>query len=85
MSDKTIITPTDDYVKQCGSDEKQRQQPTRIKREQISKSDIDISLRSLARHIARNAKKKTRVHIPAMRGSEWGQVLRTLEMKRAFN
>ncbi|MCM7811565.1 hypothetical protein M8S85_24370, partial [Enterobacter hormaechei] len=30
-------------------------------------------------------KKGRAVRIPAMRGSEWGQVLRTLELKRAFN
>jgi hypothetical protein len=39
----------------------------------------------LGRHIARCRRKGRSVRIPAMRGSEWGHVLRTLKLKRARN
>ena len=57
----------------------------RIKRSDIDRDDISAEMRALGRHIAHCRKKGRAVRIPAMRGSEWGQVLRTLELKRAFN
>lgn len=46
---------------------------------------LDPALRAFGRHIAKCHRKQRRVHIPAMTGGELGQVLRTLELKRAFN
>ena len=42
-------------------------------------------LRAFGRHIAKCHRKQRRVHIPAMKGGELGQLLRSLELKRAFN
>jgi hypothetical protein len=44
-----------------------------------------IPLRAFGRHIARSHRKGRGVHIPAMKNTALGQVLRTLELKRAFN
>ncbi|WP_176227941.1 hypothetical protein [Cedecea sp. NFIX57] len=57
----------------------------RIKRRDINRDEISAELRALGRHIAKCRRKGRAVRIPAMRGSEWGQVLRTLELMRAFN
>lgn len=35
-------------------------------------------------HIAKQQRRRQSVRVPAMRGSEWGQLLRALELKRAF-
>ncbi len=42
-------------------------------------------LKAFGRHIARSVRKGRGVHIPAMNNTALGQVLRTLELKRAFN
>ncbi|EPY4987462.1 hypothetical protein ACXDKJ_004773 [Klebsiella quasipneumoniae] len=57
----------------------------RIKRGEIAPEALSTEMRALGRHIAKCRRKGRSVRIPAMRGSEWGQVLRTLELKRAFN
>lgn len=51
----------------------------------IPSAEVDPTLRAFGRLIAHCLKKKRRIHIPAMCGSDWGHVLRTLELKRAFN
>lgn len=57
----------------------------RQSREDIPSAEVDPTLRAFGRHIAHCLKKKRRIRIPAMCGSDWGHVLRTLELKRAFN
>ncbi|EMM0037489.1 TPA: hypothetical protein ACTYSZ_005076 [Klebsiella aerogenes] len=57
----------------------------RIKRGEIAPEALSTEMRALGRHIAKCRRKGRSVRIPAMRGNEWGQVLRTLELKRAFN
>lgn len=57
----------------------------RQSREDIPSAEVDPTLRAFGRHIAHCLKKMRRIHIPAMCGSDWGHVLRTLELKRAFN
>jgi len=57
----------------------------RHNREDIPSAEVDPTLRAFGRHIAHCLKKKRRIRIPAMCGSDWGHVLRTLELKRAFN
>ncbi|EIA6597984.1 hypothetical protein K7R05_004564 [Salmonella enterica] len=58
---------------------------TRIRRADISAKAIDPALKAFGRHIARSVRKGRGVHIPAMTSNALGQVLRTLELKRAFN
>lgn len=57
----------------------------RQNREDIPSAEVDPTLRAFGRHIAHCLKKKRPIRIPAMCGSDWGHVLRTLELKRAFN
>ncbi|MCE6966376.1 hypothetical protein K6W81_21230 [Enterobacter sp. MW07] len=57
----------------------------RQSRDDIPGAEVDPTLRAFGRHIAHCLKKKRPVRIPAMCGSDWGHVLRTLELKRAFN
>ncbi|ECJ3538736.1 hypothetical protein FQA38_22885 [Salmonella enterica] len=58
---------------------------TRIRRADIPAKAIDPALKAFGRHIARRIHKGLGVHIPAMTNDALGQVLRTLELKRAFN
>ncbi|EBH2659032.1 hypothetical protein DJ252_23720 [Salmonella enterica subsp. enterica serovar Uzaramo] len=76
MSD-LILASSDASVKRC--------RHTRIRRTDIPAKAIDPALRAFGRHIARSHKKRRGVHIPAMKNDALGQVLRALELKRAFN
>ena len=58
---------------------------TRIIRADLAVSEINPALKAFGRHIARRLRKGRGVHIPAMTNTAYGQVLRTLELKRAFN
>ncbi|EIZ1086454.1 hypothetical protein FML24_20165 [Klebsiella oxytoca] len=73
----TIVSPSAEAVKP--------RRHTRIIRADISASEINPALKAFGRHIARRIRKGRRVHIPAMTNTAYGQVLRTLELKRAFN
>jgi len=79
LAEATIIAPTAGYVK---SDVSARQ--IRITRASIAAKDIAPEIRSRGRHVARSAKKRQAVRVPAMRVSEWGQFLRSLEFTRAL-
>lgn len=57
----------------------------RILRADMAAPEIDPALKALGRHIARRHRKGRGVHIPAMKNTALGQVLRTLELTRAFN
>lgn len=57
----------------------------RFRREDIPAPEIDPVLKAFGRHIARSFHRGRGVHIPAMKNTAFGQVLRTLELKRAFN
>ena len=63
---------------------KPRRHP-RFRREDIPAPEIDPVLKAFGRHIARRFHRGRGVHIPAMKNTAFGQVLRTLELKRAFN
>lgn len=76
MSD-LILASSDASVKRC--------RHTRIRRADIPAKAIDPALKAFGRHIARSHKKRRGVHIPAMKNGDFGQVLRALELKRAFN
>lgn len=56
----------------------------RMVREPLKIEDITMPFKALGRHIARCQRKRQSVRVPAMRGSDLGQVLRTLELKRAL-
>lgn len=56
----------------------------RIVREPLKSQDIAMPLKAFGRHIAKCQRKRQPVRVPAMRGSELGQVLRALELKRAY-
>lgn len=56
----------------------------RIVREPLNSHDLTVPLKALGRHIVKCQHKRQSVRVPAMRGSELGQVLRTLELKRAY-
>lgn len=75
----SIITPNAHFVKQV-----QRKKQQRIQRKDLRCDELAPPLKALGRHIAKCQRKKVPVRIPAMRGSEWGHVLRTLELKRAL-
>lgn len=74
----SIMTSTADFVKQAPK----KQQ--RVNRPAIAINDITETCKARGRHIAKCQLKKQPVRIPAMRISELGQVLRTLELKRAY-
>ena len=57
----------------------------RINRTDIPAPEIDPTLKAFGQHIAKSIRKGRGVHIPAMKNAVFGQVLRTLELKRAFN
>ena len=73
----TIVSPSAEAVKP-------RRHP-RIFRADIPAPEIDPALKAFGRHIARSHRKGRGVHIPAMKNAAFGQVLRTLELNRAFN
>ncbi|MEJ0231791.1 hypothetical protein Q0L23_24075 [Klebsiella michiganensis] len=73
----TIVSPSTEAVKP------RRHQ--RMMRDDIAAKDINPALKAFGRHIARSVRKGRGVHIPAMNNTAFGQVLRTLELKRAFN
>lgn len=85
LSEVSIVTPTALYVQICEAENAPAKKQVRIKRGEIARSELNPEMRALGRHIAHCRKKGRSVRIPAMRVSEWGHVLRTLELTRAFN
>ncbi|ELE9730654.1 hypothetical protein RM407_004351 [Enterobacter kobei] len=85
FSEVSIVTPTALYVQIREAENQPVKRQVRIKREEIAPEALSTEMRALGRHIAKCRKKGRAVRIPAMRGSDWGQVLRTLELTRACN
>lgn len=79
IAEATIIAPTVGYVKSDVS-----ASHVRVMHDSIAVEDIAPEIRARGRHVARCAKKRQSVRVPAMRGSEWGQFLRSLELTRAL-
>lgn len=75
------------YKCQCRniSENESHSHHTRIPRTDIPSPEIDPALRAFGRHIAKSVRKRRGVHIPAMKNDAFGQVLRSLELTRAFN
>ncbi|WP_447876406.1 hypothetical protein [Serratia fonticola] len=80
----SIIAPSGLYVKQLEIQNEQPKKQVRILRDDIAASDLTPEMRAWGRHIARCRHKGRSVRVPAMCGSEWGQLLRALELKRAL-
>lgn len=85
FSEFSIVTPTALYVQMLEAENAPVKRQVRIKRGEIACTELSPEMRALGRHIAHCRKKGRSVRIPAMRGSEWGHVLRTLELKHARN
>ncbi|MDI9266066.1 hypothetical protein QMZ62_24270 [Serratia sp. PF2-63] len=75
----SIIAPAAGNV-QSGVKKKHK----RIKRDCIAAKDVNSSVKAWSRHIVKTHRKGQRVHIPALKGNELGQLLRALEIKRAY-
>lgn len=82
--DSSIMTVTDEYVKRLQAECEHVKRQRRIARGDIAAADVDPDLRSFGRHIAGCVRKGKPVRVPSMRGSEWGHVLRALELTRAM-
>ncbi|EMF07200.1 hypothetical protein [Serratia marcescens] len=80
----SIMTVTDAYVKQLAEEAEGVKRQQRIARGDIAAADVDPDLWALGRHIVGCVRKGRSVRVPSMRGSEWGHVLRALELKRAM-
>ncbi|HGM5391975.1 hypothetical protein BSQ98_10365 [Serratia liquefaciens] len=80
----SIMTSTAAYVKQMADQDEAVKRQQRIARGDIAAADVDPDLRALGRHIAGCVRKGRSVRVPSMRGSEWGHVLRALELTRAM-
>lgn len=85
FNEVSIVTPTSLYVQILEAENAPVKRQVRIKRGEIACAELSPEMRALGRHIAHCRRKGRSVRIPAMRGSEWGHVLRTLELKRACN
>lgn len=79
LAEVTIIAPTTGYVKSDVTTPH-----VRVIHGSIAAQDIAPEIRARGRHVARCQQKRRSVRVPAMRGSEWGQFLRTLELTRAL-
>ncbi|HAX5097821.1 TPA: hypothetical protein JZG27_005175 [Escherichia coli] len=58
---------------------------TRFRREDIPAPEIDPVLKAFGQHISRSFHSGRGVHIPAMKNTAFGHVLRTLKLERTFN
>lgn len=56
----------------------------RVMRHDMTISDIEPCYRAMARHIDKQLKRKQPVRIPAMNNQCLGQLLRCLELRRAY-
>ncbi|EKF67028.1 ydfB protein [Serratia plymuthica A30] len=83
-TENSIMTSTTAYVKQLAEGEEKAPRQQRIARGDIPAADVDPTLKALGRHIAGCARKGKSVRVPSMRCSEWGHVLRALELTRAI-
>lgn len=80
----SIMTSTAAYVKQLTEQNEGAKRQRRIARGDIAAADVDPALREFGHHIAGCIRKGRSVHVPSMRVSEWGHVLRALELTRAM-
>jgi len=82
MKDHFILACQDYFVKPRESAEVRKQH--RVQRDTVTEESISPRVKALGRHIARCQRKRKPVRIPALNVVEWGQLLRSLEIKRAY-
>lgn len=85
ISEVSILTSVTPPVQTFEVKSVPRRKQGRVNHPDITVSDISPHLRALGRHTRHCSRKGRSVHIPAMRGSEWGAFLRALEVSRAIN
>ncbi|MEX0446587.1 hypothetical protein [Xenorhabdus sp. SGI246] len=78
----SIVTPTHQTVKCNFTESPVRHQ--RIKRNDLAVYEIDPTLKAFARHIRKCQRKKQPVRIPSMKAKALGQLLRSLELRKAW-
>lgn len=82
LSDITIVSPSWLYVQQIQAQNEVPRKQKRVIHHDIDSAEIDQSIKTLSKTITDSRENGQRVHVPAMRCSEWGQVLRALELNR---
>ncbi|GDD91214.1 hypothetical protein [Escherichia coli] len=82
----SIIFATAEYVKrlreECLRENKPLHLHTRFRRQELAPDEINPDVLAMGGHIARRCSEQKRVRIPAMKVSEWGHLLRALEIER---
>lgn len=82
----SIIFATAEYVKrlreECQRENKPLHRHTRFRRQELAQDEINPDVLAMSGHIARRCSEQKRVRIPAMKVSEWGHLLRALEIER---
>ncbi len=80
------IFATAEYVKrlreECLRENKPLHRHTRFRRQELAQDEINPDVLAMSGHIARRCSEQKRVRIPAMKVSEWGHLLRALEIER---
>lgn len=79
MKDQFILACRKYLVKQRNNHRKQRQL-----RKTQDYENIAPHLKALGKVLARSERERRPFRVPALNGAEWGQVLRTLELTRAY-
>ncbi|EFL3268433.1 hypothetical protein AFE79_004812 [Escherichia coli] len=83
----SIIFATAEYVKrlreECLRENKPLHRHTRVRRQELAQDEINPDVLAMSGHIASRCSEQKRVRIPAMKVSEWGHLLRALEIERA--
>lgn len=78
-ADLSIITSSAGYVKPGMAS-----RHARHRHNDLIAHDIAPEIRARVRHVGHCIRKRKTVRVPAMRGSEWGQFLRSLEIRRGI-
>lgn len=82
----SIIFATAEYVKRqreaCLRENRPLHRHTRFRRQALTPEEIHPDILAMGSHIAGRCSEQKRVRIPAMKVSEWGHLLRALEMER---
>lgn len=81
----TILAPSAVYVQQLHAANEKRKPQTRILRADLTPEELDPQMADFSSLIADCCEKGRSIRVPAMCGSQWGHVLRALELKREFN
>lgn len=82
MKDRFIVACQDYFVKEREAQTAKKH--PRQHRDTVAEETISARVKALGRHIARRQRKHKPVRIPALNVTEWGQLLRILEIKRAY-